>query len=339
MSEGTVAARAAWRQSVAGEAAARWQPPDRRRLLQLALAAVWLLDAVLQYQSYMFTQMFGWMLAGTAGGNPAVIADPITWNAHIVEHHSVVTNAVFAAIQLALALGIAWRPTVQAALAASIAWSLGVWWFGEGLGGVLSGTADPVSGAPGAVIIYALLAVLLWPVSDGKPQASFVAGRPLGVWPARAAWLVLWGSLAWIAVQAANRTAQGLHDMISAMAAGEPGWLAALDRGTAGLLAHRGLPASIALAVVLAVIAAGICLPVPGARCAIAFAVIVSLAIWVAGQNFGGVLTGSATDPNSGLLLALLAAAYWPARTPAPAPAAAAPAPAEPGGGQRPPGS
>ncbi len=37
--------------------------------------------------------------------------------------------------------------------------------------------------------------------------------------------------------------------------------------------------------------------------------------IWVVGENFGAIFTGSATDPNSGLLLALLAFAYWPAKT------------------------
>ena len=87
-------------------------------------------------------------------------------------------NTIFAAIQLLIGLGIAWRPTVRLALAASIPWALGVWWFGEGLGGVLSGAADPVSGAPGAVIIYALLAVLLWPAD--RITAS---GRRPRSWP------------------------------------------------------------------------------------------------------------------------------------------------------------
>ncbi len=41
---------------------------------------------------------------------------------------------------------------------------------------------------------------------------------------------------------------------------------------------------------------------------------IAGLAIWVVGENFGGILTGTGTDPNSGPLLMLLAAAYWPLR-------------------------
>jgi len=257
------------------------------------------------------------MLAGTAPGNPAVIADPITWAARIVAQHPVPTNAAFATIQLLIGFGIAWRPTVRVALAASIGWAVAVWWFGEGLGGILNGGASPVNGAPGAVIIYALLAVLLWPVARGSAagpvrQAPFAAGRAVGVRTAQVLWLVLWGSLAYFAVTTANSTAQGLHDMVAGMAGGEPGWLAAVNRGAAGVLAHQGLAASIILAVVLAAIAVGVFLPVPLHRAAVVLGIVVALVIWVVGQDFGTILAGGATDPNSGLLLALLAAAYWP---------------------------
>src|SRR5262244_667257 len=80
-----------------------------------------------------------------------------------------------------------------AVLAASIAWSLAVWWLGEGFGGIPAGTASPVNGAPGPVVLYAVLAVLLWP-GDRDPSAPFVAGRAVGRRVARATWLVLWGS-------------------------------------------------------------------------------------------------------------------------------------------------
>src|SRR5215469_14183572 len=155
--------RVAWRGKLGTEIVPAAQPPDVRRALQLGLASVWLLDAFLQYQPVMFTRAFGQMLAATAVGNPGFVARPITWDATLVEHHAVALNAVFATIQLLLGLGIAIRPLTRFALAASVAWSLAVWWFGEGFDGVLTGTANPVSGAPGAVLLYALLAVLLWP--------------------------------------------------------------------------------------------------------------------------------------------------------------------------------
>jgi hypothetical protein len=43
----------------------------------------------------------------------------------------------------------------------------------------------------------------------------------------------------------------------------------------------------------------------------VAVAVVASLVIWVLGENFGAVLSGSSTDPNSGPILALMALAYW----------------------------
>lgn len=284
--------------------------PDARRWLQLSLGAIWLLDAVLQLQSFMFTKAFGQSLAVTAPGNPAIIADPINWSAHIIEAHPTWTNAAFATIQLFLGLGLAWRPAVKVALAGTVAWSAGVWWFGEGLGGVFNGTANPLSGAPGAVILYALIAVLLWPTDRGPADRDgpFVAARPLGARTARLLWLTLWGSFAYFAVQ----TSQGLHDMLTGMAAGEPGWLASLNRHAATLTPEHGTLASVVLAVVFGLVAIGVFLPTPGARAAVLLAMAAALVIWIAGEDFGGILAGSATDPNTGPLLILLAAAYWP---------------------------
>ena len=311
--------RPAWPGRLDPGAAAARGAPDLRRLLQLALAGMWLLDGVLQYQSLMFSKAFSQMLAGTASGNPGVVAAPITWDATLVARHAVLLNAIFATVQLLLGIGIAWRPAVRLALAGSIAWAAGVWWFGEGLGMVLTGSASPVNGAPGAVIIYALLAALLWPADRGTP-APFTAARAVGAPAARALWLVLWLSLAYFALLPGNRAPQALHDMIAGMTDGEPGWLAALDRSAAALVAHQGLAASAVLAAVLMTVAAGVYLPRQAARATLVLAIVVAAVIWVFGEAFGTIMTGGGTDPNSGPLLALLALAYWPARTPVPAP-------------------
>ena len=313
MSEAVVSAsRTAWRAKLGTEVQAARPRLDFRRVLQLVLAGIWLVDAMLQYQSFMFTKAFGQMLAESADGNPAVIARPITWDATLVEHHLVLLNTVFATIQLLLGLGIAFRPTVRVALAASIAWSLGVWWFGEGLGGVLNGGASPVNGAPGGVILYALLAVLLWP---GGRDAPFIAARAVGARVAKALWLVLWLSQAYFALTPANRAPQALNGVIAGMESGQPGWLSAIDRGAAALVAHQGLAASIVLAIAAVIIAVAVYLPERAAQAGLMLAIVVAAVIWVVGQNFGMILAGGATDPNSGPLLALLALAYWPLRT------------------------
>ena len=309
---------------------------DLRRKLQLALAVGWLLDGVLQYQPFMFTKAFPQMLAGASAGNPAVVASPITWSATLIDHHLVAVNAIFATVQLALGLGIAWRPTVRLALGASVVWALAVWWLGEGLGSVLTGNASPVNGAPGAVLLYALLAVLLWP-ADRDRAAPFVAGRAVGQRVAQGLWLVLWASLAFFAVQPASRAPRAISGMIAGMAAGEPGWLAWIDSHAARALGSQGLVASVVLAVALAAVAVGPYLPTRMARAAVVLAIVLAVVIWLA-EGLGGVFNGSGTDPNSGPLLALLAVAFWPAapsahRPAAPSPAApspAAPSPAAP---------
>jgi hypothetical protein len=287
-----------------------WTAPDVRRRLQLVLAGIWLLDALLQFQAFMFGKGFSQMLGGTATGNPAVIADPINWSATIIADHPTATNAIFAFIQLAIGLGMAWRPALKLALGASIGWALGVWWFGEGLGGILNGAGGPVNGAPGAVIIYALMAVLLWP-SVADRAAPFVAGRFTGTNVARALWLVLWGSLAYQALLPASRAPKALGGMVSGMASGQPGWLASLDNHLGAFLNSHGPAVAVGLAVVLALVAVSVYGPRPAARAGVVLAVVTAAFIWV-GEGLGGILTGGGTDPNSGPLLALLALAFWP---------------------------
>jgi hypothetical protein len=165
---------------------------------------------------------------------------------------------------------------------------------------VLTGSASPVSGAPGAVILYALLAVLLWPAAEDR-AAPFVAGRAIGAPAARGLWLILWGGLAYLALQPAARAPRAISNMVAASASGQPGWLAGLLNQGARALDHRGLVVSVLLAAALAVVAAGACLPPGAARPAkvvIGLAVALAAAIWLA-ERLGGIFTGSGTDPNS----------------------------------------
>src|SRR5580693_658779 len=325
MSQSLAVAEPAARPAAAHERVAALDP---RRALQLALGALWLLDGMLQFQPSMFGRGFPQMLAGSAQGNPAVVARPITWSAGLIGHHVVALNAIFAAIQLLIGLGIAWRPAVKLALAGSVAWSLAVWWLGEGLGGVLAGTATPVTGAPGAVLLYALLAVLLYPADRPPPArrpppaapppppsparrhsaAPFTAARAVGRPAAQASWLVVWLGLAALALLPASRA---VGRTIAATTQGEPAWLAWTDAHAASALTRHGLLAAAVLAVAFVIVASGPFLPRRAARAAVVLAVAIAAALWLA-QGLGGILTGSATDPDTGPLLALLALAFWP---------------------------
>jgi hypothetical protein len=296
-----------------------------RRWLQIGLGIVWVLDAALQYQPYMFTQGFVTTIVDPASsGNPAAIANSVTGAGRILLHDVVLFNAAFATIQLVIGLGLLWRPTVKAALAGTIAWGLAVWLFGEGLGGILTGSASPLTGAPGAAVLYVLLAVLIWPrraplegltaqrrSAASGPGASVAASSPLGPRWSRLSWLLLWGSSAYFLLQAQVRAPGHLSSAIGSLAGGEPGWLASTDRGVANAVGSSGGVVSVVLAITFLLV--GLAVSIPAAtRPALALAIMSAAAIWVLTENLGGIFTGTGTDPNTGPLLILLAAAYWP---------------------------
>jgi hypothetical protein len=286
--------------------------------LQLALATVWLLDGVLQLDPFMFTRGskgFSAMLGNLAAGNPHAVAQSITWNASIIDHHAVAADTAFALIQVLIGFGIAWRPSVKPALGASIVWSLCVWWFGEGLGGVLHGAGTPIGGGPGAVLFYALLAVLLWPTDRAGSTPPFaIAARAVGATAAKSIWVAVWVGMAFLTLIGSGRSPQGIHDLIDSLNSGQPGWLAAIDSHAASLVANEGLAVALVFAVLCLAVALGVFLPAPAARATLVVAIVVAVVVWVVGEGFGMILAGGATDPNSGPLLVLLTLAYWPLR-------------------------
>jgi hypothetical protein len=288
-------------------------PLDLQERCRLVLATIWLLDAVLQLQPIFFARGasgFSGMLKGLTPGNPSWVAHTLTWNASIVGHDPILTNAVFALVQFLIGFGIVWRRTYKPALALSIVWALGVWWFGEGAGGILRGGASPLGGGPGAVLFYALLAVLLWPHegSDGP----FVAARALGVRTAKKVWATTWLVLAVLSVVGSGRSPQALSGFVAILDHGQPGWLAGIDRTSESLLLHDGTVVAIALASLCVAIAASVYLSTNFTRIFLVLAILTFTAIWIAVENVGGILAGGATDPNSGPLVILLALAFWP---------------------------
>ncbi len=125
----------------------------------------------------------------------------------------------------------------------------------------------------------------------------------------------MWGTLAVLTVLGSGRSPEALHDLVAGLDSGQPGWLAHIDRSTASLLLHYGTTAAILLAVVCVVVAVGIYLPPRITKFTLVLAMSVFAVIWVATQNFGGILAGGATDPNSGPLVIILALIYWPLPT------------------------
>jgi hypothetical protein len=282
------------------------QRPSSRSLigprgLQIALGALWLLDGVLQLQSFMFTRAFSQTVLGpVAAGQPRVLGVPILWFAHLVGSHPVLWNTAFAVIQIAIGVGLLIPRTVRPALIASVVWAGGVWCFGEGLGGILTGSASPLTGAPGAVLVYGLLGVIAWPWG--------------GRWDirrgARAAWAALWCTCAVLWLLPAERAGGAVRSAITAAVPGAPSWLHGLLDRLAGAAGGHGSVIALTISAVSVLIGLGVYSkrPVP-------FVItggVLAAAMWIAGQSAGGLLSGQSTDPNIGPLFVLLAVVLLP---------------------------
>ncbi len=287
------------------------QAAPGRRGLQLCLGLIWLLDAALQYQPVMFRRSFVTVIIEpSAAGNPPFVTASVRWASHLMLHQVAVFNAAFATVQLLIAVGLFVRRTVRPALALSIIWALSVWWFGESFGGILIGSS-PLTGVPGAVLLYALIAVLVWP-STPKPTgrlASVATTGPAGATAAKVAWLVLWGSFAHYLLLAANRAPDAISQLLS-HTDGQPGWITAIMTGLARAADHRGVEISVALAIFCAGTALGV-LAEPVIRPALVLAAGLGV-LFLIGDGLGGIFTGQGTDPNTGPLLILLATCYLP---------------------------
>ncbi|MHB1500425.1 MAG: hypothetical protein ACYCYK_04535 [Candidatus Dormibacteria bacterium] len=290
---------------------------ERQRVVQVLLGLAWLADGALQLQPAMFGRGFvTGVLLPSANGNPALVAGAVRGMANFVEPHIAVWNAVFAATQLAIGAGLLLRRTVRPALLGSFAWSLLVWVFAEGLGGLLTGTASPLTGAPGAVLLYVLIGLWAWP--ERAPGAS--VGRadsasrgPVRETGTRIAWAVLWVGGALLFLQPANLVPGALRATVSQAGMGQPAWLAGALARVADLIGSHGTLLTLGLAAAMATVGIGVGLRWHDSAL-LGLAAFLALAIWVCGEGFGGILTGLGTDPNTGPLLALLAFALYQPR-------------------------
>lgn len=274
---------------------------DYRRTLQTVLGLIWLLDGGLQFQSFMYSHGFIEMLTGMIEGQPGWLADSLRFGAKTAAGNIDVYNTLFALIQCFIGLGLLWRRSVKPALLVSFAWALFVWWFGEAFGMMFMTMASPLTGAPGAVLLYGLIGLIVWP--NDRP------GGLVGVRGARTIWAALWLVMAWLWLEAPSSGASAVSTAVREAPSGMS-WLSTLQEWVAKGAHGNGLP----IAIVLCLLSAAIGIAVAAnwrPRTFLMLAIVLNLAYWVIGQGFGGIVEGGATDPNAGLLFVVLACTLW----------------------------
>lgn len=286
----------------------------RRRHLQVALGLLWLLDAGLQLQPYMFQRgsdgFLGPISENTMGApNPAT--DLVRQALTVFVAHQVAVNWTIVVVQAALGIGLLGRRSVRWALAGTLVWAAGVWVVGEGYGQLLFPQASMLTGAPGAALLYAVLAVVLWPRREPAPCEAIASGGLGGERVARALWVALWCGTALLELEYGNHAPDAISAQLHGLAVGQPGFLAAVETGAAHLVAGRGELVAAALAVAQFLVGWW-ALRRRTLRLSLVAGVVLSVLFWVVGQGLGGILTGQGTDPNLGPPAVLFALALWP---------------------------
>jgi hypothetical protein len=283
------------------------------RGVQVALGLIWLLAGLLQFQSFMYTHgIVSEVFAPAAEKQWSIVGGPMNTIDAFYGRDLTLWNTLAAEIQCAIGLGlILSKRTVKPALILSFAWAPTVWWFGEGFGGLTSNTLpSPLMGAPGGVILYAIVGLLVYPTSrrEGRSPADLGPLRDRGgLW----AWSALWALCGGLWLVNVNRARGATHEMIKGMAEASPHWLAKFESSVGAHTQGHGTTIAVVLAIVSAAVAIGVWTPLRWP--ALAVGIVVSLAYWVLGQDLGGPFwIGDATDVNAGPLFVLLAVALFP---------------------------
>lgn len=273
---------------------------------QIALGLLWLIDGALQFQPYMFGKSFiTGVLLPSAAGQPSFIGAPITWVARLIEPHVALFNGFAATLQVLIGIGLLYRPTVRPALALSFVWAAAIWVGGEGLGMLLTGTASPLTGAPGAALLYVLAGLMFW------PRKAPIRSRPsresglTGECAARLAWSTIWLGCAVLWLLPANNKPGAVHDAIAGAPSGAD-VLSQVLAAAAAVTTARGTAIAITLAAASATVGVAI-LYGWHPRAVLAVQISLSVLYWIFGQGLGGVLTDRATDVGTAPLVILIA--------------------------------
>ncbi|MBO0728027.1 MAG: hypothetical protein J2P57_02135 [Acidimicrobiaceae bacterium] len=291
-----------------------WRPPalpglvgERApvRLLRIGLGVLWLVDGTLQFQPDMPSRFVSGVLTPAWAGQPwplsgLGVAAKALWSAH-----PLLADTGAALIQLAIGAMLlsGRRQAVRLALVASILWGTTVWVLGEAFGRVFVAGASVLSGAPGAAVLYVIVAILLLTGAPARVEFGRRSAEVLG-----GGWMLA------AAAQALPRFWSGaaLHDLFAtSAAASQPAMLKSPQQILASLAGSDPMAVNAALVAAMAVLGIGLVVAPPRAvrGWLLASGVVLGVLWWV-GTDFG-MLGGVGTDPQTAAPAALLVGAAW----------------------------
>lgn len=278
-----------------------------------------MIDGLLQFQPQMFTMnMVNGVMKPMLSGQPGVIEPSLQFIVNQTTAHLIAINLLIAIVQALMGLAFLLLPNrlIKPVVVVSIIWALIVWYGGEGMNMLLTGQASIFTGAPGAVLFYPLLGLVIWPriptSGDARANDEGLISRRLLRWFLAGFWIFAallqfqpnWWQPGQISQAIGAMVGQGGVNTILV----DP----VLQR-VAQATANIEIPLNIV--VILLFLALGLALAVvknEQVRPFLLASIILSVIFWYLTEAFGMILTGMATDFNSGLLVVVMVLACWP---------------------------
>jgi hypothetical protein len=269
-----------------------------KRVIAKCLGAFWILDGLLQFQPAMFGQDFVTnVLVPNLSAQPHWLYDIVNAGISLWNLNPALNNLGVGSLQIAIGLLLLFplndtRFKIGAWI--SIVWGVVVWFCGEGAGLLLTGVASFYTGAPGAVLLYVVLAALL--LVPGKIRLNRL--------PQIAGWMFIGGAL--LQLQSAFWTVDGAQGTAMAAMMEPVHVLNAFPILVSNLLGVDPVVSNIILTALLFVF--GIAILWKPSRATGIVTLVFLFFVWWIGQDFGMLSTfptGTATDPQAVPILAL----------------------------------
>jgi hypothetical protein len=294
-----------------------------RKTLQRIIGVLWLIDGLLQLQPQMFTMnMVNGIMKPMLQGQPGIFEPSLQFIVNQTTLHLTAVNLLIAIVQILLGLGFLFLSGdwVKWLVLASIVWAFIVWYGGEGMNMLLTGTASILTGAPGAVLLYPLLGLAVYPRNQSTTSTGATRkASDDGLISRRLLRYILagfWCFAALLQLQPYWWQDGQISQAVGAMV-GQGGLNAVLVDPVLTQISNAtaNIETSLNIALIIVFLAIGIGLAVvkdEHVRPFLIASIIVSGLFWYFSQAFGMILTGMATDFNSGLLVVVIALACWP---------------------------
>jgi len=297
----------------AGMTSPEWSEPRGRTILRTGLGLLWILDGILQLQAAMPLGLGSKILEPSKESAPTwwhgVINGAVElWNQHPI---ALAQSVVWLQLGLGILLLASSGRASRIAGRLSAIWAL-IIWIVTGFGGLFAHAPSFLFGWPGAPVFYVIAGLGVAMSADRFPHVyQAVVSRLLGgVLIFGAILQVLPNTTIW-----SNGQGNALNAMILEMTeVPQPEFLAGLGHIFAGVVRAAGPGINIMLVVWMMATGVGLWrTTVSGFAWPARSLVLGSLVGWVLIQDTG-LFGGLATDPNSLLLVALIAYTLSPAR-------------------------